>query len=1691
MLSLMLVFTMMPQLPFVNGAAWANEGSGTTVINSADDLADLGGKDVTGTIELACDINMNNLSEGKTMSPIKSLTGTFEGNGYTISNLTLTTSVIEGSGYSTKYMIGLIGKLDGEVKNLKLNDIKVELATNQNYTYAGTIVGRVDCANAKITNCSVTGTLMMPSSATTMYTGGIIGGVYGTISNNAGVTVTNCVNNVNVSSGSYPGGIVGATESDYVTLKIENCAVLGNVTKTGTNNNGGGGFIGYCKGTINAEKVYFAGNAAVADKCAGTMYIFSYNGKNVAAKAITIKNIYYEKTDDKNTSIKKYQKETVKNSWDTDYCNVTNDSDDIVAKTAEQLKGQGEDAVSLDGFAIIGNDDTYGGYPVPTWLTTLSDGEHTVNITANGAASVTLTSVKTKATTTLTKGENVFTGSLVPGEYTYVATPTDDTAKGTATGSIVVSRMAGATEKTITLPEPTPKYATTITVTPANANLAVYKGTDATGTEMMGTAGADGTYTYQLEAGSYYYVATAEDYNTESKTFAVAAEGTNTVNIAMSEATRYDINFNVTCGEKTPTVKVSKNGREYAAKAGNNLVYELCNGTYTYEVSTEDYLTKTGTFTVEGSAQTVAVTLSGVSGDGTEANPFQISSKDELKYFAEQVNAGKAKYAKAYVQLASDINLEGESWTPLGKNSTAPFMGHLDGQKHTVSGLNVDSAQSYYGFFGCLKDATVESLTLTGQVYCSEPYARVGGLAGYAIGDVTIKNCGSGVNVSALARGCEGIGGLVGGYEDGIEYKWEDHRMLIENSYNAGNIVCTGTDADTAIGGLVGGNKNCVQLLNCYNVGTVYGPGVQAAGLLGNAGYQTGDNCRPSITNCYNAGQVTGATGKAYGLYAKGTIAESRIVNCYVLTASAAATHNGAKVVESDELKAKAAALGSAWTVDESVETPLNNGLPYIAGTTPVAADNSLNEELNKYKDTITVAGTVAAGGELKALKDTETASEGITAAITVSDNDKNKEYLTVEGGTLKLAKQNAGSTAVEATATLTLTKDGMSISKPISIVIYPATNTLTTLMDNIAKSCENSSDAWAVFDMAAYKQLNGKSSTVDNSGAVTNYINLAINALAQNNALISDRAKGEIVLTTIGVDTKDLTTVDGVKYNNAAQLKAMNMNVGYYTAPWILLADEMGNVQLTEAQIKTLVNVLTANQGVNGLCQGAYWGKTYDDIDTTGIALAALARFKNATEDTYGVKDVATDFINKAVDGLKKAQGDNGSFGNVNTDAMVITGLAAIGQNPTTFNGKSLANALTLYVIGNGFGTTYISNEQAQLKAQALATEQGFRALVVLAKMSELGENSYYNIYTGSAGANAGATTETAKPVKRVATKAATANAAGTPDIVITPSGDGSGSGSTSSATIVATLKVCPDSNTEWLSASYTLTGGATAYDLITEALKANDMSYDGTSSYIKSVTKGGEKLGQFDKGANSGWMYTVNGTAPSVGVGGYTLKNGDVVKLYYTEDYTKDSSSKNWSGGGSGAAVTPETDTKVDVDKAKTDASASITEAASKNKYDDAEAAEIKKIEEKAKADIKEAKTAEEVKAIEEAAKAEIEKVFTSEEKQQVAATEKVDKKVFKTKSKVTKVKGKKAVKISWSVPEGITLDGFEIYRSTKKTSGFGTKPYFTTTKTSYTNNKSLKSGKTYYYKVKGYVIINGEKFYTGYSSKAYRTI
>lgn len=94
------------------------------------------------------------------------------------------------------------------------------------------------------------------------------------------------------------------------------------------------------------------------------------------------------------------------------------------------------------------------------------------------------------------------------------------------------------------------------------------------------------------------------------------------------------------------------------------------------------------------------------------------------------------------------------------------------------------------------------------------------------------------------------------------------------------------------------------------------------------------------------------------------------------------------------------------------------------------------------------------------------------------------------------------------------------------------------------------------------------------------------------------------------------------------------------------------------------------------------------------------------------------------------------------------------------------------------------------------------------------------------------------------------------------------------------------------------------------------------------------------------------------------------------------------------------------------------------------------------------------------------------------------------------VTLKNGRKGIRITWSDKNGaeMNFDGVEIYRSTKK-NRFGKKPFYATkggkSAGYYINSKSLKSGVTYYYKVRGYVLIDGQKHYTDLSLKAIRTV
>lgn len=100
------------------------------------------------------------------------------------------------------------------------------------------------------------------------------------------------------------------------------------------------------------------------------------------------------------------------------------------------------------------------------------------------------------------------------------------------------------------------------------------------------------------------------------------------------------------------------------------------------------------------------------------------------------------------------------------------------------------------------------------------------------------------------------------------------------------------------------------------------------------------------------------------------------------------------------------------------------------------------------------------------------------------------------------------------------------------------------------------------------------------------------------------------------------------------------------------------------------------------------------------------------------------------------------------------------------------------------------------------------------------------------------------------------------------------------------------------------------------------------------------------------------------------------------------------------------------------------------------------------------------------------------------------KIAKGVKNTKVKASSTSRKGYIKIKWKKRSDYKVDYYQIYRSTKKTSGF--KYYGKTdsgSKRTYKNTKNLKKGKTYYYKVRGVRKIDGKKYYTKWSNVTWK--
>lgn len=110
-----------------------------------------------------------------------------------------------------------------------------------------------------------------------------------------------------------------------------------------------------------------------------------------------------------------------------------------------------------------------------------------------------------------------------------------------------------------------------------------------------------------------------------------------------------------------------------------------------------------------------------------------------------------------------------------------------------------------------------------------------------------------------------------------------------------------------------------------------------------------------------------------------------------------------------------------------------------------------------------------------------------------------------------------------------------------------------------------------------------------------------------------------------------------------------------------------------------------------------------------------------------------------------------------------------------------------------------------------------------------------------------------------------------------------GTTANSTTSSTVTVSVSVSSNAADGRVSGSAhpTFKKGATAYD----ALCATGLPVSTKSSqyglYVSAI--GG--LAEFEYGGKSGWMYSVNGSAPNVSCGKYVLKDGDTVSWYYVK--------------------------------------------------------------------------------------------------------------------------------------------------------------------------------------------------------------
>lgn len=245
-------------------------------------------------------------------------------------------------------------------------------------------------------------------------------------------------------------------------------------------------------------------------------------------------------------------------------------------------------------------------------------------------------------------------------------------------------------------------------------------------------------------------------------------------------------------------------------------------------------------------------------GDGTKENPYKVKTADDLNWVRVDVTA--------HFQLENDITLnENDEWEPLG-SVYLPFMGHFDGNGHTVKNININREKSEgVGFFGVTVYAVIENTHLE-NVNVHGKY-NIGGLIGVAANSIVTNSSVQGNVVgkleSELGYKLRGKGGLIGTVLTGTS---------IENSYSLGTV-----NGYNEVGGLIGYIDENSTIDKSYSLSDVSGT-MNLGGLVGHMEYA-------KISDSYARGKVTGTEGVGAFVgfsYPRRENQPSKVINSYV-----------------------------------------------------------------------------------------------------------------------------------------------------------------------------------------------------------------------------------------------------------------------------------------------------------------------------------------------------------------------------------------------------------------------------------------------------------------------------------------------------------------------------------------------------------------------------------------------------------------------------------------------------------------------------------------------------------------------------------------------------------------------------------------------------------------------------------------